>query len=177
MFIFHSKGSLLGMDWRAYGHWGLKLATPTVLEAQLVRPFASNAEGYRFLNPGRDQPMSFKNAVTVSQPNARQQVMTIRIDVTYHDRCGTLKNVRFSMAMNAEHKSQLAAFHRQWWCLQMSGKQTPDRDEKRTSVSYGLIWSTRDMHTCYRAFVSRTATFRMRGERFVKELMLRSICI
>ena len=66
-----------------------------------------------FLNPGRDQSKSFKNAVTVSQPNARQQVLTIRIDVTCHDRCGTLKNVRFSMAMNAEHKSQLAAFHRQ----------------------------------------------------------------
>ena len=66
-----------------------------------------------FLNPGRNQSKSFKNAVTVSQPNARQQVMTIRIDVTCHDRCGTFKNVRLSMTMNAEHKSQLAAFHRQ----------------------------------------------------------------
>ena len=62
------------------------------------------------LNPGRDQSKSFKNEVTVSKPNA---VMTIRIDVTYHDRCGTLKNVRFSMTMNAEHMSQLASFHRQ----------------------------------------------------------------
>ena len=24
------------------------------------------------------------------------------------------------MVMSAEHRSQFAAFHRQWWCLQMS---------------------------------------------------------
>ena len=48
------------------------------------------------------------------------------------------------MAMNAEHRSKFAAFHPQWWCLQMSKKYLSGLKKKQTNniknKGYVVLW-------------------------------------
>ena len=60
---------------------------PTAAVAQLVKAFASHAEGWVFQ----------------SKPHYK-----------CHSRCGMLQNPHCSMAMSAEHRSKLTALHQQW---------------------------------------------------------------
>ena len=48
--------------------------------------------------------------------------MTIINGCPCHNRCATLKNSHYSIAMSAEHRSKFAALRRQWWRLLMSEK-------------------------------------------------------
>ena len=60
---------------------------PTAAVAQLVKAFASHAEGWVFQ----------------SKPHYK-----------CHSRCGMLQNPHCSMAMSAEHRSKFTALHQQW---------------------------------------------------------------
>ena len=71
------------------------------------------------------------------------------MDVSCHSRCGTLKNPHCSMAMSAEHRSKLAALHRQGWRLHMSEKfsngtmnlKQTNHLKRAYGPSFGYIWS------------------------------------
>ena len=116
--------------------------------AQWVKAFASYAESWVF----ESQPRQTQVVKTVSDSSTAKrseagvsvtgsQRCPLLTDVLCHRRCGTLKNPHCSMAMSADHRSKLGAFHRQWRFFPLSekfssGTKTPKQSNHLISFLY-----------------------------------------
>ena len=90
----------------------------TAAVAQWIKAFAPQVGGWMFESRPR-RPKSAKRSVSrVSR--VLGDTVTIINGCPVYSKCGTLKNSNCSMAMSAEHRSKIAALHRQWGRLQMS---------------------------------------------------------
>ena len=112
--------------------------------AQWVTALATQGEGWVFesqprqtevIKTGSGSSISKRSAIGVSVTGPLRWPFQTDAPYACHRGCVTLKNC--SMAMSAEHRSEFAALHRQWWRLHewkiLEWDDKPQKTNKQTN--------------------------------------------